>query len=494
MRRTEVANPPEACESQVLAAVWSLCQDCLRPYGRLLRKRLAERTMSSDGIPNIDVDIQRLKTTCLSCPDLDVTNEQGGDWSVLPLNLHPKCRATLVDVYSSSDPYPEDFWRAATEYFEGLVEHNMRLPGGRYSCAQALVARKLSFLAGRSLGQVCHIVQLAISRRKILGYLNGAVVPHGRSQSMVKERCAQMQRPCEGSGAGSRKVADWPAVRKCLSQIMRSIVRANGSMPLSNVKRLFRSRFQLLLSETALGHAKLSELLQDPRLSDICSVRLKGNVYLVLPPEPKKASQAVESGCKTISLVAELSLDDLGNTTQDQFSSSMPEPVLYPEKGANNKMPGKDARGSSTIDDHLKSYPKPNSKPVLKMYASSPSHKTSTTSLTTEEPSLRTVVKNTFIHMECAPAMPAVRAPRRHMTLPTTLDCHGSLWQEGQNVLDDFDECDKESQSTDSPGSGSSKADRSPSRMGTWLELRVSGGLQDDPLHWGSPEGSHPSA
>jgi len=480
MRRQEVANPPEGCESQVLAAVWSLCQDCLRPYGRLLRKRLAERTMSSDGIPNIDVDIQRLKTTCLSCHDLDVTNEQGGDWSVLPVNLHPKCRATLVDVYSSSDPYPEEFWRAATEYFEGLVEHNMRLPGGRYSCAQALVARKLDFLAGRSLGQVCHIVQLAISRRKILGYLNGAVVPHGRSQSMVKERCAQMQRPCEGSGTGSRKVADWPAVRKCLSQIMRSIVRANGSMPLSNVKRLFRSRFQLLLSETALGHAKLSELLQDPRLSDICSVRLKGNVYLVLPPEPKKTPQATQSSCKTISLVAELSLDDLV-ATEDQSSTSVP--VLYPEKGA-NKMPGKEAKESSTIDQ-MTTFPKPTSKPVLKMRSSSPSQKT----LTTEELSLRTVVKNTFIHTECAPSSPVLRARRRHMTLPTTLDFNRSLWQQGQGEFDEA-QCsqegtqnDVESVSTGSPGSGSSKAGPSPpTRKGGLLELRVSGGLQDDPI------------
>jgi len=469
----------------VLAAVWSLCQDCLRPYGRLLRKRLAERTMTSDGIPNIDVDIQRLKTTCLSCADLDVTNEQGGDWSVLPVNLHPKCRATLVDVYSSADPYPEEFWHAATEYFEGLVEHNMRLPGGRYSCAQALVARRLNFLAGRSLGQVCHIVQLAISRRKILGYLNGAVVPHGRSQSMVKERCAQMQRPCEGSGTGSRKVADWPAVRKCLSQIMRSIVRANGSMPLSNVKRLFRSRFQLLLSETALGHAKLSELLQDPRLSDICSVRLKGNVYLVLPPESKKSPQATQSGCKTISLVAELSLDDLVTGEDASAAPTVPAPKT---KGANKMQLTEQKENTSTIDHpNCCPPPKPTTKPVLKMRSSSPSLK----NLTTEELSLRTVVKNTFIHTVCAPSSPVLRARRRHMTLPTTLDFNRSLWGQGQAdefdetlcSQEDGDELDGESVSTGSPGSGSSKAVPTPPAGKTsLLELRVSGGLQDDSI------------
>lgn len=40
------------------------------------------------------------------------------------------------------------------------------------------------------------------------------------------------------------------------------------------------------LSETALGHSKLSELLQDPRLEDICNVRLHGHGYVVVPLAP----------------------------------------------------------------------------------------------------------------------------------------------------------------------------------------------------------------
>ena len=38
------------------------------------------------------------------------------------------------------------------------------------------------------INRLCHIVQLAISQKKILGYLNGSVVPYQRSQSMVKEQ------------------------------------------------------------------------------------------------------------------------------------------------------------------------------------------------------------------------------------------------------------------------------------------------------------------
>ncbi|CAE7223439.1 rsmB [Symbiodinium natans] len=72
-----------------------------------------------------------------------------------------------------------------------------------------------------------------------------------------------------------------------------------ATIPLSNVKRLFRSRFHIELSETALGHSKLSELLQDPRLQDICSVRLQGHGYVVSPvaisavvPSKSTSSQA----------------------------------------------------------------------------------------------------------------------------------------------------------------------------------------------------------
>jgi len=49
------------------------------------------------------------------------------------------------------------------------------------------------------------------------------------------------------------------------------------------MKRIFRSRYHLELSETSLGYAKLSELLQDPRLNDICTVRLQGHGYVVVP-------------------------------------------------------------------------------------------------------------------------------------------------------------------------------------------------------------------
>ncbi|CAE8623667.1 unnamed protein product [Polarella glacialis] len=163
----------------------------------------------------------------------------------------------------------------------------MTLPGGRYACAQVLVARRLPFLRNRTLGQICHIVQLAISQKKVLGYLNGSVVPYGKSQSMVKELCASTQMPCSGPGrdASGLQLADWTTAKQCLQEILSTAAataQGPGMVPLSNVKRLFRSRFSIELSETMLGHSKLSELLQDERFADVCSVKLEGHGYIVV--------------------------------------------------------------------------------------------------------------------------------------------------------------------------------------------------------------------
>jgi hypothetical protein len=167
----------------------------------------------------------------------------------------------------------------------------MVLPGGRYSCAQVLASR-LPFLSPFPLGQVCHIVQLAISQKKLLGYLNGSVVPYKHSQSMLKEQCAQRQRP-SSSGGKAAGLATWQMLRSFLQMTFASMDGAVAEcVPLSNVKRLFRTRHRVELSETALGHAKLSELMRDPRVSDLCSVRLQNHGYAVFPPQQARASAA----------------------------------------------------------------------------------------------------------------------------------------------------------------------------------------------------------
>lgn len=273
---------------EVLEAVETLYADELKPFSRILRKRLAERAIVK-GYTDVDVDITGIRAVCESCPLLRVHPEGGNDWSTT-LEGRTVC---FIDVYSPHDDYPPELWQEATAYFDSLDESDMVLPGGRYLCANALMRRKLPFLEGRSLGQVSHIVQLAISQKKLLGYLHGAVVPYRRSQSMLKERCAERLRPCISTRRSTKALATWGTVRTHLYEILDGLDAGADAIPLSNVKRLFRSKFRIELSETALGYSKLSDLLQDPRLSDVCNVWLQGHGYVVSPKLQLQLSNSI---------------------------------------------------------------------------------------------------------------------------------------------------------------------------------------------------------
>jgi len=280
--QTELTVVPDI--PSVLAAIQTLYDEELKPFGRILRKRVAElaagatsKAVSAVQLPNVDADC--LLSVCEECELIRVEHEEGGDWSALLVNV----RANLVNIYSPQDAYSREFWQEAQTYFESLVEGTV-FPGGRYSCARMLINRKVPFLQGCSLGQLCHIVQLAVSQKKILGYRNGRLVPYSQSRSMMKEHCAAYQRPCS---VAVRSVPDLPlASWEAACEGLRTILRASGgdrpgTLPLSNVKRIFRHQFKLDLSETALGYSKLCDLLQDERFQEICTVCLEENGYLV---------------------------------------------------------------------------------------------------------------------------------------------------------------------------------------------------------------------
>jgi len=292
-------SPPE-----VLLAIDSLYDDELKPFGRILRKRLVERTQT-DGCREVDINIKELRSVCENCDALDVRDVDGADWAVTRKNRE----ATFVNVYSPEDVYPEELWIAAAEYLDSLDGLSMVLPGGRYSCAQVLRNLNLSFLDGRSLGEICHIVQLSISQKKLLGYFNGTVVPYKHSQSMIKDKNAQCQRPCTGSSRGKVAVATWESVRSCLQTLFEGLKTPGHFLPLSNIKRLFRAQFHIELSETALGYAKLSELLQDPRLQNLCEVKLQGHGYVIIPKN-MPVNELVASECQDEEEVLAGSLDD----------------------------------------------------------------------------------------------------------------------------------------------------------------------------------------
>jgi len=277
---------------EVVASVKSLCADELKPYGRVLLKRLRERAAETaaaalglspgaidpDTMPKIDP--KQLRKVCQRCPQLRVDAEDGQEFSVTLVG----CRGTFLDVCSQFDPYPQEMWLAARTYIQSLSDEDMYLPGGRYACARALAGSSLPFLAGFSLGQICHIVQLAISQKQILGHMKGHLVPYSHSENWLKQQHALYQQPLGAHKSASfLPIATWDEVREHLMELLEMESNPErGVVTLSNVKRLFRSHFQLELSETALGHPRVFDLLQDVRLHDICIVQTHGNGQLLV--------------------------------------------------------------------------------------------------------------------------------------------------------------------------------------------------------------------
>jgi len=112
---------------EVLQSIESLYVDQLKPFGRILRKRIAERFVSQghvtagsygiaptaaqttrgDGSEYLpDVDMKHLQAVCGDCRTLHVEPEEGGDWSA----VFRDCEPTFVNVHSPDDTYPEELW------------------------------------------------------------------------------------------------------------------------------------------------------------------------------------------------------------------------------------------------------------------------------------------------------------------------------------------------------------------------------------------------
>lgn len=294
----------EAEVREVVAAVESLYDDQLRPYGRILRKRLSERAEARAAPSNVCP--VSLRSCCEASTALDVREEDGDEWTVLLCGRE----GSFVDVYDAEDVYPGFMWSGLAAYMD--YDATIVLPGSRYACARKLAGMGLPFFEGYSLGKLCHIVQLALVRHKILGHLKGDVVAYCRSQSMLKDRAAvrfksgfaeqpdssvqrvgasAYQEAAEPSGRAeaSQEIVTWPLLRSGLRELLAE-ASADGApgVLLSNLKRLFRARFGAALRETALGHARLSELLRDARLREICVVRLDGRGCIVAPAPEKQ--------------------------------------------------------------------------------------------------------------------------------------------------------------------------------------------------------------
>ena len=99
-----------------------------------------------------------------------------------------------VDPMDTTDPFPAIIWAALNCEVGRATLQEKSWSGGRYGCACAL-KDELAELQHYSLGQVQHLVQLAL-KKKILGYQGGALAPFvfsNEAKKIAKSKTAQSE-------------------------------------------------------------------------------------------------------------------------------------------------------------------------------------------------------------------------------------------------------------------------------------------------------------
>ena len=112
-----------------------------------------DRGLSED-VDQSGAGVTQGHTACLGLRDqrpLSVHPEEGGVWSVV-LTDRP---ANLVDVCSNDDVHTPRLWTGFSSHLQCSTGEEMKLPGGCYSCAQAIVERRLPFFKDHCLDHIC---------------------------------------------------------------------------------------------------------------------------------------------------------------------------------------------------------------------------------------------------------------------------------------------------------------------------------------------------
>jgi hypothetical protein len=245
----------DTLKHMLLEAVKSLYKDQIVPHHVLVLRRIHEK-YGERWSP------QKLKHFCFEVPEIQV--EATGELKRYNVTLRdtPEGFEDFVDQLSPEDPYHPDLWLEVQAFLED-ESHKPQTgwPGSRYEFAKWMHSH-LQCLGEYSLGQICHLVQLSVSSKELLGYRLGNLVPYQHSDDYKKKSNALLNVPTQIL-PGEMYVETWEQAGELIAGLLE---HNGGSLQLSSLKKAFRDEYQMELSESALGHAKLSEFLKDHRL------------------------------------------------------------------------------------------------------------------------------------------------------------------------------------------------------------------------------------
>lgn len=272
---------------------------------------------------------KKLRRVCTESKRLTVEVMNGKEIAVL-FRERPE---NFLDICNPADPFPSSVWAQAAEYFKYEEAMQAVLPGNRYSCAQALAAKKLPFLEKYPLGEVCHFVHLAITQRLLLRQTEAGIEPMSGNASALASDQGEASNPrCPDQADRSEKKPNMPTekptqskyaslseVRTGVAKILNSAVyERNGAVHISNLKRIFRRWFGIEVSEAALGFARLVDLLADPYFRDVCQVQIWPDEAVTI----SKPSYGMAAGVPYCGFSGAAAHETLGGTQADRLTTT----------------------------------------------------------------------------------------------------------------------------------------------------------------------------
>ncbi|CAD7952531.1 unnamed protein product [Amoebophrya sp. A120] len=275
---------------QMKEALTSLYMDRILPDEKTLKARL--KVHCAEGSPLLTDDF--INAYRLLPEYVVVKNENGNIVISLAKELVPADFLGFVDPTSNADPYGKDVWDGFETYLGSMIETfqsqsrqqnptGVTFHRGRYGMAVDLYKRELEFFKDLTLGEVCHVVELAI-QRDLLHYENNLLLP---AQACGKYHNAIYGVPT-ASAANQRHTGSSSYIQSMeeLKYLLADLLtRYPEGFNLSTLKTKIKAYYNKRLSETVFHETKLLTLVtQSPIDTIVKIVKLQGNCgYLCQP-------------------------------------------------------------------------------------------------------------------------------------------------------------------------------------------------------------------
>jgi hypothetical protein len=258
-----------ARDAEILeGALTSLYRDEILPTYNAVKGRISEIT-GDQAHPVTKTFVQLAAHVNLtgSPPDKYTLTRRGTESCIeLTDRLHT---GVFIDPTDPTDTYDPEMWKEFERYLNDLQMNRTNdetapyvFERGRYGMACELRRRKLSFLHGLSLGQICHIVQLGITRKQLICYEDNELKPVSACLTRTRALIGEPQHSAHKDA------------KPCVKSVAEFIHILNELMPkitdtvlLAMLKRQVNFKFDKRICETVLHCTKLSEVMALPEVA-----------------------------------------------------------------------------------------------------------------------------------------------------------------------------------------------------------------------------------